>query len=526
MGGLTPQKKKLSSSKMSQKALKCTVQIQIQAITCPGVVLPNQEDIYLSVCVMGQFKKTLCLPPAFPLLFHENMVFVKTFTGAADPGHIVDLLEADTTSFELIQLVPPEGDILATIEENTREFLYPGPKLTPRAGGPEREMLMRRSICFPGISPKVEFATMSVIEECDGKDSQPQPASPVDSNQVCRNISMMINGNRKHLSSISSLIAKDRNTYVNKPCCRLSPDKQSPARRRPVRGAVGSPRQTLKGKDLSLIGPSSGYEQPTVASQARALSPYTHRRMCQLSEEARQRLSYLQLGPYKFKKETEAQIPFVVTSTRSVSMIETPSHLSSKISLPHSRSTSFALDPLGDVSLLGSYRPKPVKVGTGCLKTQKSPGKSYRQDCSRTTVRMARSALAAQSSTPVCGLSPLLSRSSLRERFHSSESSPSKEIHSRVQKILHTHSTDRKLHFDEDGCSAKRGPPLSCEDSLCDSQAFQDRDTAGETSVHLDNGTFWSSQVACYTGKPHRAVFEDSLRLIYKNMYRRALSTT
>ncbi|KAM9478694.1 spermatogenesis-associated protein 6 isoform 2-T2 [Salvelinus alpinus] len=488
MGGLTPQKKKLSSSKMSQKALKCTVQIQIQAITCPGVVLPNQEDIYLSVCVMGQFKKTLCLPPAFPLLFHENMVFVKTFTGAADPGHIVDLLEADTTSFELIQLVPPEGDILATIEENTREFLYPGPKLTPRAGGPEREMLMRRSICFPGISPKVEFATMSVIEECDGKDSQPQPASP--------------------------------------PCCRLSPDKQSPARRRPVRGAVGSPRQTLKGKDLSLIGPSSGYEQPTVASQARALSPYTHRRMCQLSEEARQRLSYLQLGPYKFKKETEAQIPFVVTSTRSVSMIETPSHLSSKISLPHSRSTSFALDPLGDVSLLGSYRPKPVKVGTGCLKTQKSPGKSYRQDCSRTTVRMARSALAAQSSTPVCGLSPLLSRSSLRERFHSSESSPSKEIHSRVQKILHTHSTDRKLHFDEDGCSAKRGPPLSCEDSLCDSQAFQDRDTAGETSVHLDNGTFWSSQVACYTGKPHRAVFEDSLRLIYKNMYRRALSTT
>ncbi|XP_038858452.1 spermatogenesis-associated protein 6 [Salvelinus namaycush] len=489
MGGLTPQKKKLSSSKMSQKALKCTVQIQIQAITCPGVVLPNQEDIYLSVCVMGQFKKTLCLPPAFPLLFHENMVFVKTFTGAADPGHIVDLLEADTTSFELIQLVPPEGDILATIEENTREFLYPGPKLTPRAGGPEREMLMRRSICFPGISPKVEFATMSVIEECDGKDSQPQPASP--------------------------------------PCCRPSPDKQSPARRRPVRGAVGSPRQTLKGKDLSLIGPSSGYEQPTVASQARALSPYTHRRMCQLSEEARQRLSYLQLGPYKFKKETEAQIPFVVTSTRSVSMIETPSsHLSSKVSLPHSRSTSFALDPLGDVSLLGSYRPKPVKVGNGCLKTQKSPGKSSRQDCSRTTVRMARSALAAQSSTPVCGLSPLLSRSSLRERFHSSESSPSKEIHSRVQKILHTHSTDRKLHFDEDGCSAKRGPPLSCEDSLCDSQAFQDRDTPGETSVHLDNGTFWSSQVACYTGKPHRAVFEDSLRLIYKNMYRRALSTT
>ena len=32
----------------------------------------------------------------------------------------------------------------------------------------------------------------------------------------CRNISRMINGNRMHLSSTSSLIAKNRNTYVNK----------------------------------------------------------------------------------------------------------------------------------------------------------------------------------------------------------------------------------------------------------------------------------------------------------------------
>ncbi|CAB1324411.1 unnamed protein product [Coregonus sp. 'balchen'] len=460
MGGLTPQKKKLSSSKMSKKALKCTVQIEIKAITCPGVVLPNQEDIYLSVCVMGQFKKTLCLPPVFPLLFHEKMVFVKTFTGAADPGHIVDILEADTTSFELIQLVPP------------------GPKLTPRAGGPEREMLMRRSICFPGISPKVEFATMSVIEECDGKDSQPQPASP--------------------------------------PCCSPSPARPSPARRRPVSRAVGSPRQTLKGKDLSLTGPSSGYEQPTVASQARAPSPYTHRRMCQLSEEARQRLSYLQLGPYRFKKETEPQIPFVVSSTLSASMIETPSRLSSKRSLPHSRSTSFAADNSGGRHWLSEESEIPREVfQTGLFQNHSQDG-SVSPGCPVLYPSVWPEESLAQPH--------LAQRADLM--FHSSASSPSKEIHSRVQKILHTHATDRKLHFDKDGCSAKRGPQLSCEDSLCDSQAFQDRDTPGETSVHLDNGTFWSSQVARYTGKHHRAVFEDSLGLIYKNLYRRASSTT
>jgi hypothetical protein len=39
----------------------------------------------------------------------------------------------------------------------------------------------------------------------------------VDFNQVVEP-SMMINGNRMHLSSISSLIAKGLNTYVNKAC--------------------------------------------------------------------------------------------------------------------------------------------------------------------------------------------------------------------------------------------------------------------------------------------------------------------
>ncbi|XP_039530474.1 spermatogenesis-associated protein 6 isoform X2 [Pimephales promelas] len=55
-----------------------------------------------------------------------------------------------------------------------------------------------------------------------------------------------------------------------------------------------------------------------------------------------------------------------------------------------------------------------------------------------------------------------------------------------------------------------------------DSWLPQDRLIPGEPSVHLDNGTFWSNRAAVYSGKPHRAVFEDSLSKIYKNLYRNA----
>ncbi|XP_066538033.1 spermatogenesis associated 6-like protein [Hoplias malabaricus] len=150
---------------MSQKALKVVAELHIRAVTCPGVHLAAKDDIYLSVCVLNQFRKSDCLPAVFPLLFRMKMWFEKTFKYATDPAAIAEILQSETVKIDLIQLIPPVGKVLASYEENTRSFLFPEPKLVPSFSGGDREVLMTRDPLFPGISPRLEFSTRTTISE-------------------------------------------------------------------------------------------------------------------------------------------------------------------------------------------------------------------------------------------------------------------------------------------------------------------------------------------------------------------------
>ncbi|KAF7663675.1 hypothetical protein LDENG_00204240, partial [Lucifuga dentata] len=442
--------KKLSSSKVHPKCLKCTVNLGIKSVTCPGVLLDQKHNVFLSVCIMGQYRKTPFLLPVFPLMFHHKMVFVKTFPGAVDPADVADLLEADTTSFELILLVPPEGEILATMEESTRDFLYPDLRLSSHQGASEREILMKRSPSFAGISPKVQFTSTAVIEESDGNDSQPvspsccvSPVKPSLS-PSSRNSSKMTPSSkpRQHSSTVddgNSISLKSGKKKLNFEARITNPASSSSSRRSPSASPSGhSSQKNKKKRHHTASGFSHGYLQATVASRTRALSPYTYRKMCQLSEDAMQRLSHLHLGPHHFRKETESQPPFLISHSICPSVIETPS--CHPLSSPQNTSVHHRSD-YTDSSLLGSYRPRTIRLEPRSTKAQSFAETLLRREAQiRTPVRGAvwagSTPTASNSRTPL-----ILSSHSLRERLQTSRPSPSygEQIHERVQRILWTH---------------------------------------------------------------------------------------
>ncbi|XP_044882694.1 spermatogenesis-associated protein 6 isoform X3 [Mauremys mutica] len=352
---------------MPRKALVCALELELRSITCPGVLLKDKSELYLSACVFGQYKRTQCVPAAFPLFLEEKLVFEKVFTDVVDPGELVELLEFDTAVLELIQLVPPVGEILATYEENTRDFLFPDPKLTRGHHGSDREVLMKRSSSFTGIAPKLRFSTSSLITE-----------SLLSSGRI----HVQDNLDRVHHSAPNGRL-QTRSPKKNTP----SPEKN---------------RHCLATKN---------YEQPTIASKSRSPSPYTKRRMCELSEEARQRLAHLNLGPFEFRRETDKP-PFVVRH------IEHPSPTVDVHTWRPTRDSGRE-----DPSLLGSYRPKHTKIirSHHGKDLDGSSDSCDEHPISGTATRQFRSTSSlihsAPSSLQKHSTSPVLNRSSLRERM-------------------------------------------------------------------------------------------------------------
>ncbi|KAM4021652.1 spermatogenesis-associated protein 6 [Anomaloglossus baeobatrachus] len=267
---------------------------------------------------------------------------------------------------------------------------------------------------------------------------------------------------------------------------------------------------------------SRRYEQPTISSKSRSPSPYTNRRMCELTEDPRQRLAHLHLGPYEFKKETWSKPPFVVRHVEMASSSPDVSVLSCDGKSVRSEEPSrLHTDPsaagIGSLALRGSSRDsRRMHIDDLQMSLDSVNDKRLRQSPHRTPSLLSRSAPPSTLRRPP---SPVLTRSSLRERFQTDHRASAnwKETHERVRSILRTHGVQRRLQNDKN-VSWKEPDHSNDEELLQDSLSFPQ-----EKSVHLDNGEFWCNRASAYKGKSYRIIFEESMEKIYRNMYRNAV---
>ncbi|XP_045147696.1 spermatogenesis-associated protein 6 [Echinops telfairi] len=400
------------------------------------------------------------------------------FPEAVDPGDVVAQLEYDTAVFELIQLVPPVGETLSTYDENTRDFMFPGPNQISGHHDSNRQVTMRR---ISGLRDKFFYHT-APVEKPHGR-----------------------------LQSRTSRSQKKKSK---------SPERS---------------KYCINAKN---------YEQPTISSKSHSPSPYTKRRMCELSEDTRRRLAHLNLGPYEFKKETDKP-PFVIRHvdppspradaffgssgrdcerdgwSRMHNVFSFTLLLFTLAYLPETDGKHFVTLGYGFVIPYTLKRALTVVMRTPhgrdfddslerCDEYLGSRSCSKPQHSARTLLVHS-----APSTTPKHSPSPVLNRTSLRERFHSDWCSPSNsdEIHDR----------DERDPEKEEELELKRG--LLYRDSAYDSDPEYSSFPRPHGTVHLDDGEYWSNRTASYKGKPHRPIFENSMDKIYRNLYKKACSS-
>lgn len=65
----------------------------ILQVSCPGVWLRSNNEIYLTICLFGKYQRTSLIEPVFPLVVMERFKFEKIFYTAIDPAEVSDMLE-------------------------------------------------------------------------------------------------------------------------------------------------------------------------------------------------------------------------------------------------------------------------------------------------------------------------------------------------------------------------------------------------------------------------------------------------
>ncbi|XP_061166074.1 spermatogenesis-associated protein 6-like isoform X3 [Saccostrea echinata] len=547
---------------MPRRALRCVVDLKLRAVTAPGVWLPSREDVYVSISLFGQYKNTCLLESVFPLIIREDFTFEKTYYTALDPSEVVDYLEDELIVFELLQLSEFGGaNRLASYSSSARDFLYPAPSLSPCYASGAREILFHRSIDFPGISPKLEFVSITNIKE-----------------SLSPELDALEDSLREERRSRRRSRSRSRSRPTSRPSSRASMRSPSPAARwksddvyvPKLNSTEGRPPFVVRHLEKSLIGriPGSGdgLKAKTKKKVKRGRSRSRSRSVSAMSDSALHASvsslpenrccvcsTYKKHMGRRYWGHTLNYHPTGLTpKTYNVRRHSPKVPLNPRKHSPRVPLSPRKHSPRGSESPLGSSPGKPLSPHRHsprkCLFQTSSldgddplPRASPRQflsddedaEVAALTGSVDDLRLSRRSRSP----SPLLYRPSLRERYGLRPLTPTEklDLDLRVEQALRrSRSRERLARLElERSRSRSRERLARLEIELAEKRRERlareeleeslRRARASPTRVHLDDGTYWSERAAKFQGKSHRQVFNDSLSKLYSKMYRGAL---
>ncbi|XP_034481583.1 uncharacterized protein LOC117787224 [Drosophila innubila] len=149
---------------MSHKRFYVRLELQLHALTCPGVWLCSHGYLEATIKTLGYYFRTGAMEPRFPMLCHDQFTMEGYFRSVNSLEKMREMLNAEQLEITLWQ----NGRRLAYYIGRLSDVMQPSVPRLSCAHNDNVQLLMKATPAFPGIlAPKVELSA-----ELNGRDKQ------------------------------------------------------------------------------------------------------------------------------------------------------------------------------------------------------------------------------------------------------------------------------------------------------------------------------------------------------------------
>ncbi|XP_043648264.1 uncharacterized protein LOC122616774 [Drosophila teissieri] len=165
---------------MSHKRFYVKLDLQLHALTCPGVWLCSHGYLEATIKTLGYYFRTGPMEPRFPMLCHDQFTMEGYFKSVGCLEDMHELLKAEQLEITVWQ----NGRRLAYFVGSLSDVMQPTFPRLSCAHSSNVQLLMKATPAFPGIlAPKVELSAQLTTQDrkkvCSCSSSREYSVPPV-----------------------------------------------------------------------------------------------------------------------------------------------------------------------------------------------------------------------------------------------------------------------------------------------------------------------------------------------------------